>query len=182
MQNNRQKDDPSERRGNQKPRGDRNPIEERVNQQSDQNRISLVRMHALVGVGFFSTVKSRSDGVLEEMDKQVSPEDEKPGIPAPQMDALRHHFDQRRRQHETCSERDEVAEVGTLPMLLNDDGAAEHIRARRRQAQQQTRPDGRHEEKEYQVAASLLSRPGDEATPVSTRRASHEQNARLLRF
>ena len=38
----------------------------------DQNRISLVRMDELVGVGFFSKVEMRGDGVLEEMDEQVS--------------------------------------------------------------------------------------------------------------
>src|SRR6202030_1496608 len=159
-------------------RGNRDPIEKRMNQQPDQNRISLVRMHELVSMRFFSKVEMRRDRMLKEMDEQVSREDKKPTIRASELDALRHHLDQRRRQHETCSERDEVAEVGTLPMLLNDDGAAEHIRARRGQPQQQTGQDGRHEEKEYQVAASLLqrrgssllvSRPADERTPVSTR-------------
>ena len=67
-----------------------------------------------------------------------------PGVLAAQMDALRHHFDQRRRQHETCSERDEVAEVGALPILLDDDGATEDVRARGGQAQQQTGEDRRH--------------------------------------
>src|SRR6195256_2615091 len=105
-------------------------------------------MDELVGVGFLSKVEMRRDRVLKKMDKQVSPEDEKSGVPATQMDALRHHLDERRRQHETCAERNEVAEVGRLPMLLDNDGAPEPIRARRGQPQQQTGQDGRHEEEE----------------------------------
>src|SRR4030081_2939611 len=112
-------------------------------------------MDELVGVGFLSKVEMRRDRVLKKMDKQVSPEDEKSGVPATQMDALRHHLDQCRRQHETCAEGDEVAEVGTLPMLLNDDGAAEHVSGRRGQPQQHTGQDGGHEEKEYQVATAF---------------------------
>ena len=103
-----------------------------------------MRVDELVGVSFFSKVEMRGDGVLEEMNKQVSSQDEKSGVRATQMDALRHHFDQRRRQHETCPERDEVAEVGALPISLDDDGAAEHVRARRGQSQQHTGQDGRH--------------------------------------
>ena len=64
------------------------------------------------------------------------------------LNALRHHFDQRRRQHEARAERDEIAQVGALPMLLNDDGAAEHVRGRRGQPQQHTGQDGRHEGEE----------------------------------
>ena len=148
MQKNRYEDDPAERRGNEESRGDRDAIEKCVNQQADQNRVSFVSMHELVGVGFFSKVEMRGDGVLEEMDEQVSAEDEKSGIGATQLNALRHHLDERRRQHETCAERDEVAEVGALPIPLNDDGAAEHVRARRRQPQQHTGQDGRHEGEE----------------------------------
>ena len=72
MQKNRDENDPAQRRRNEESRGDRDAIEKCVNQQPDQNRISLVRMDELVGVGFFSKVKMRSDRVLEEMDEQVS--------------------------------------------------------------------------------------------------------------
>ena len=148
MQKNCYEDDPAERRGNQESRGDRDAIEKCVNQQPDQNRISLVRMHELIGVSFFSKVEMRRDGVLEEMDEQVSEQDKKPGIRPTQLNAGGHHFDQRRRQHETGAERDEVAQVGALPVPLNDDGAAENVGARRRQPQQHTGQDGRHAEEE----------------------------------
>src|ERR1035441_4410938 len=125
VQKNREEDDPAERLGNEESRGDRDAVEKRVDQQPDQNRVSLVRMDELVGVSFFSKVEMRSDGVLEEMDEQVSEQDEESGIRATQLNALRYHFDERRRQHETGAERDEVAEVGALPMLLNNDGRSE---------------------------------------------------------
>src|ERR1700687_5827967 len=148
MQKNRHEDDPAKRRGDEKSRGDRDAIEKRMNQQPDQNRIAFMRVDELVGMGLFSKVEMRGDGVLEKMDEQVSGEDEKSGITATKLNALRYHFDQRRRQHETCAERDEVTQVGTVPMLLNDDGAAEHVGARCGQPQQQTGQDGGHEGKE----------------------------------
>jgi len=135
VQKNGHEDDPAQRRRNEKSRSDRDPIEKCVDQQSDQNRVSLVSMDELVGVGFFAEVEMRSDSVLEEMDEQVSEQDEKSGVRAAQLDALRHHFDQRRGQHESCAERHEVAQVRVFPMLMNDDGAAEHIRARSGQSQ-----------------------------------------------
>src|ERR1019366_1912609 len=103
-----------------------------------------MRVDELVGVRFFSKVEMRSDGVLKEMYEQVSAEDEKSGVRATQMNALRHHFNQRRRQHEACAERDEVAEVGALPISLDDDGAAKDVGARRGQPQQHAGQDGRH--------------------------------------
>ena len=105
-------------------------------------------MHKLLGVCFFTKMKMRSNRVLEEMDEQISAKDEKPGIRPAQLNALRHHFDQRRSQHEPRAERNKIAEVRPIPMLLNNDGAAEHISARRRQPQQQTGQNGRHEGKE----------------------------------
>ena len=147
MQEDRDKDDPAERRGNKKSGRDRDAIEKSVNQQAHQDRVSLVRMHELVSVRFFPEVEMRGDGVLEKMNEQVSAKNEKSGVGSTQMNALRHHLDERRRQHESSSERNEVAKVRPLPMLLHDDCAAEHIRACRRQPQQQTRQNGRHEEK-----------------------------------
>src|SRR5208283_2216255 len=144
VQKNRYEDDPTERRRNKKSRGDRDPIEKCMNQQPDQDRVSLMSMDELVSVSFFSEVEMRSHRVLEKVDEQVSAKDKKSGIRAAKLDALRHHFDQRRRQHETRPERDEVAQVGALPIPLDDNGAAEHIRARRRQPQQQTGQNGRH--------------------------------------
>src|ERR1019366_5882283 len=111
----------AERLRNQESGGDCDAIEKRVDQQPDQNRIAFMRVDELVGVRFFSKVEMRSDGVLKEMYEQVSAEDEKSGVRATQMNALRHHFNQRRRQHEACAERDEVAEVRALPISLDDD-------------------------------------------------------------
>jgi len=91
-------------------------------------------MHKLVGVGFFSKVEMRGDGMLEEMDEQISEQDEKSGVRTTQLNAGRHHFNQRRRQREARSQRDEVAEVRALPIPLDDDGAAEHVGARSGQA------------------------------------------------
>ena len=71
-----------------------------------------------------------------------------PAYGAAQLNALRHHLDQRRRQHEARAQRDEVAQIGALPIPLNNDGAAKHIRARRGQPQQHTGQDGGHEGEE----------------------------------
>src|SRR5271169_6600364 len=118
MQKNRDEDDPAERRRNEEARGYCDAVEKRVNQQADQHRVAFMRMDELVGVGLFSKVEVWSDGVFEEMDEQVSGEDEKPGVRATQLNAGGHHFDQRRSQHEPGAERDEVAQVRVFPMLM----------------------------------------------------------------
>ena len=148
MQKNRHENNPPELRRNQKSRGNRDAVEKGVDQQADQHRVAFVSVNELVGVRFFSKVEVRRDRVLKEMDEQVSAKNKKPGVGAPQLNALRHHFDERRCQHKTCAQRDEIAQVGTLPISLHNDGAAEHIRARRRQPQQHAGQDGRHEGKE----------------------------------
>jgi len=86
---------------------------------------------------------------------------------AAQLNALRHHFDQRRRQHEPGAERDEVAQVRALPISLDDDGAAKDIRTRSGQPQQHADQDGGHEGKEYRKQSPLVSLP----VPASYMRA-----------
>ena len=144
VQKNREEDDPAEGGRNQESRGDGDAVEEGVDQQANQYRISHVSMDELVGVGLFSEVEMRGDGVLEEMDEQVSEQDEKPGILAAQFNAFRHHFDEGRRQHEARSQSDEVAKVGALPISLDDDGAAEDVGGGRRQAEQHAGQYGGH--------------------------------------
>ena len=69
----------------------------------------------MVGVGFFSKVEMRSDGVLEEMDEQVSEQDEESGIRATQFDALGTISTSAVASMKARAQRDEVAKVGAYP-------------------------------------------------------------------
>src|SRR5580658_2816771 len=158
MQKNCDKNNPAQRWRNQESRSDCDAIEKRVDQKSHQNRIAFVSMHELIGVRFFSKMKMRSDRMLEEMDEQISPKNEKPGVGAAQLNALRNHLHQRRCQHKAGAEGNEVAQVSALPMPLDNDRAAKNIRARRGQPQQQTGQDGGHEERRI-AGSSVQPKP-----------------------
>ena len=153
MQKDRDKNNPAQRRRNQKPRSNRNPIKKCVNQQPNYNRISLVRMHELLRMRLFSKMKMRRDGVLEKMHQQISSQNQKSRMRPAQLNALRNHLDQRRSQPEPRAQRHEIPQIRPLPIPLHNNLAAKNIRARRRQPQQHTSQNGRHEEREYQEAA-----------------------------
>src|ERR1019366_9978244 len=126
-------------------------------------------MDELVGVGFFSEVEVGRDGVFEEMDEQVPEQDEESGMGTTELNALRHHLDQRRGQHEARTQRNKIAQIGALPVFLNNDGSAKDVRGSRGEPQQHTGQDGGHEEKGYQERSceprALSPEPRTESLP-----------------
>src|SRR6202789_2599561 len=94
-----------------------------------ENGISLVAVHELFRMGFLSEMKMRRHRMLKKVHQQISAKNQKSRIRPAELNALGNHFHQRSCQHETCAERDEVAQVRTLPISLHDDGAAEDVGA-----------------------------------------------------
>ncbi len=85
-------------------------------------------MQVLVGMGFLSIMKVRGDGVLKKVHQQIAAQQQQRPFAAGESQALGHHLDQRGSQHEARTQRDEIAQVVAVPMLLHDDGTAEHVR------------------------------------------------------
>ena len=90
----------------------------------------------LVMMSFFAEMKMRADGVFEKMNDQVPEQDKKRRALAPHLQTRRDHLDQRRGQHEAGTQSHKVSEVGTFPVFLHDDRAAENIGQRSSETQQ----------------------------------------------
>src|SRR5208283_1151946 len=105
-------------------------------------------------MSFFSVVKVRRDGVLEQVNEQVAEQHQQGAAFAPgEFQAFRYHFDECGGQHEARAQRHKVAEVTPLPALLHDDRAAENVGCGSGQPQQDTGEDGRHGRKKDNRAA-----------------------------
>src|SRR5262249_48649163 len=111
----------------------------------------------LLSVRFFAKMEMRRNRVLKQMDKEISSQDQHQrfiqALPAQAglVDALRHHFQQRCRQHESGAQRHKVAQITSSPVFLDDDGAAKAVRGRGRQSQQDAQCDWAHVRSRLQV-------------------------------
>src|SRR5579864_1925405 len=139
-----QEDDPAKPDGNQEPRRNRDAVKKRVDQQANENRHALVRMEALVVMGLFAEVEMGRDGVLEKMDDQIAKQNQERCIMSAEFEAGGNNFHQRCRQHESCSQSDEIFQISSLPVPLHDDGAAENIGRGGREAEENCREDWSH--------------------------------------
>jgi hypothetical protein len=115
-----------------------------VDQQSHEDGIPFVRMDEFVLVRFFAEMKVGRNGMLEKVNDQVAEQHQEGRVSAAELEALGHDFDERRGEHESGAECDKVLEVSTLPISLNDDGAAKHVGAGSGQAEQDAREDRVH--------------------------------------
>ena len=127
MEKNGEKNDPSQPVRNDKAGSNGDPVEKRVDDQCQQNRIAVMTAYKLIRMGFFSEMKMRGDSMLEEMNDQITEQDQKCRAPATQFETGGNDFYDRRGQHESGAERDEVLQVSAFPMLLNNDRAAKNV-------------------------------------------------------
>jgi len=109
MQKNCQENYPSQKVGNQKAGRDGDAVEKCVNDQTDQDRVSLVSVNELVFVSLFSKMEVRGYGVLEEMNDQVADKNQKGRAPTAQFQSGGKYFDDGRCQHESRTQRDEIS-------------------------------------------------------------------------
>lgn len=137
-------DDPSQPAGNQKPGGDGNAVEKSVDHQAEQHGNAFARLHEFRGVRFLAEMEVGRDRVLNEMDKQVTEQNQESGAEAAQLHALGNHFHHGGGQHETRAQGDKILEVGLLPAFADYDGAAQEIGGGRRQAEQDAEGDRVH--------------------------------------
>src|SRR5436305_15264530 len=79
VQEDRQKNYPTQPVRHEKPGCDGNPVKERVDDQSKEDRVSSMRMHKLVMVSFLTEMKMRSDRVLKEMNDEVPKQNQQGG-------------------------------------------------------------------------------------------------------
>src|SRR3954462_4840643 len=87
------------------------------------------------------------------------------------LKALRHHFDDCRREHEPRTEGDEVFKVAALPVALHDHRAAKGVGSGSGQAEEQADEDGIHAEREYTSGDLCLDRGRGIAANKILRRA-----------
>src|ERR1700757_337118 len=150
-----QEDDPAKPDGNQEPRRNRDAVKKRVDKQANENRHALVRMEELVVMGLFAEVEMGGDGVLEKMDDQIAKQNQERCIMSAEFEAGGNNFHQRGRQHESCSQSDEIFQISSLPVPLHDDGAAENIGRGSREAEEDTCQDWIHQRGDNNI--SVLS-------------------------
>src|SRR5437016_4327156 len=101
-------------------------------------------MEELVVMGLFAEVEMGRDGVLEKMDDQIAKQNQEGCIMSAEFEAGGNNFHQRGRQHESCSQSDEIFQISSLPVPLHDDGAAENIGRGSREAEDDTCQDWIH--------------------------------------
>jgi len=112
-----------------------------------------MRRNKFVRVGLFTKVEMRRDGVLEEVNDEVTDQYQERSLLPCEGQALRNDFDGRRRQHEPRSQRDKILQVGALPVFLDNHHPAKHIGRSRCQAQQQTEKYRVHGKKSRMITA-----------------------------
>src|SRR4029077_10446671 len=92
----------------------------------------------------FAEVEMGRDGVFEKMDDQIAKQNQERCIMSAEFEADGNNFHQRGRQHESCSQSDEIFQISSLPVPLHDDGAAENIGGGGREAEEDTCQDWIH--------------------------------------
>ena len=98
----------------------------------------------LILVGFLAEVEVRRNGMFEQMNDEISGQNQEGGALAAKLQAGGEDLHDRRRQHESRAQRHEVLQIRTVPVLLDDDGAAENIGRRRGEAEQDAEENGMH--------------------------------------
>jgi len=78
-------------------------------------------------VGFLSEVEVGRDRVLEKVNEQITNKHQEGRAFAAQFEGGGENFDDGGGQHESRAQGDKIPEVGSIPVLLDNDGAPEHV-------------------------------------------------------
>src|SRR5439155_18795909 len=106
---------------------DGNSVEESMNYQADQHRETFASGNELVVVSLLAEVKVGGNRVLEKMNDEITREDQQRRASPAKRQTFRNYFNSRRGQHESRAQSDEILEIRTVPVSLDDDGAAEDV-------------------------------------------------------
>src|SRR6476661_2588771 len=135
MQKNGHEDHPAQPVGNNKARCDRDAVKKSMDDQPHEHRVPSVSMHESIFVSFFAEMEVGSDRVLEQMNQQITSQYEDRSALASKLQARWEDLYNRGRQHESRTQRHEIFQIGTVPVFLDNDGAAENIGGRRSKPQ-----------------------------------------------
>src|SRR6266404_2397941 len=103
-----------------------------------------MRRYELIGVGFFSEVEVRGQGVLEEVSNKVSGQQQKGSVLLAYRKAGRDDFQRCGGQHEPCAQSDKILEIRTVPVLLNNNRATKNVCRGGGRAEQKAEKDRVH--------------------------------------
>src|SRR5215470_607112 len=147
VQKHREKDQPTKPIRNQESGRDGDPVEESMNHESKQYRVGIMRVNELVVMRFFAEVEVWRDRVLKKVNDKVTHQHKERRRFSSHFDTLGNHLHQRRGEHESRAQRDEVAQVAPLPMPLDNDRAPEDVSGSGRETQEDAGEDRVHEER-----------------------------------
>jgi len=115
-----------------------------MDDQSQQHRVPPVTVDERILVSLLAEMEVGRDRVFEQVDDEVSSQNQECSTLAAQFQAGGKNLYNCRRQHESCAQGHEVLQVRAVPILLDDDGAAENIGPRRSETEQKAEQDGMH--------------------------------------
>src|SRR5258708_22861383 len=144
MQEDCEENQPAQPVRNQKPRRDGDAVEESVDDEAEEDGISLVRVDELILVRLFAEVEVGRDRMFEKVNDEVTKQNQEGRAASAQFEALRNHLYQRRGQHESCTEGDEVSQVAPLPVALHNNRSPENVSRGGGQAEQDADEDRVH--------------------------------------
>src|ERR1700690_2680802 len=115
-----------------------------MDDQAHEQRVPPVTMDERILVRFLAEVEVRRNRMLEQVNQKISGQNEDGGTLALEFQAGGENFYNRGRQHESRTQRDEVLQIRTVPVFLNNNGAAKNVGRRCRETEQNAEENGVH--------------------------------------
>src|SRR5436305_231861 len=92
-------------------------------------------------MGFFAEMEVPGYRVLKKVDEEVSGQDQQRRFSAGKLHAFWQHLQQCCSEHEPRAKGHKVAQIATVPVFLNDDGAAQPVGGGGGEAEQNAESD-----------------------------------------
>ncbi len=115
-----------------------------MDDQSHEHRISAVAVDECILVSLLAEMEVRRDRVFEQVNDEISSENQDWSALAAKLQAGRKNLYNRGGQHESRAQRHEVLQIRTVPIFLDNDGAAKNIGRSRGEPKQKTEENGMH--------------------------------------
>lgn len=96
-----------------------------------------MRGDELFVMSLLTKMEVRSNRVFEEVNDEITAENQKCRASSPQSQTFRDDFDDRSGQHESCAQGHEVLQIRPLPLFTDNNRSAEHVGGRGGQAKQE---------------------------------------------
>ena len=86
-----------------------------------------MRMDELVVMRLFAEMEVRCNRVFEEVNDEVTKQNQEGRAASAQFETLRDHLHQSRGQHEPRTDRHKIAKIAPFPMPLHNNRPAKHV-------------------------------------------------------